>query len=81
MSETNILESLQTIFRNCFKDEGLTIDRTTSNEDIDAWDSLNHAVLIDAIEKANGFKFDLMEMLSIENVGDICDIIKAKNNK
>lgn len=73
MDKKNILSELQTIFQSVFHNEKLLITPYTTQGDIDLWDSLNHAVLIDAIEKKYSIKFDLMDMISMQNVGDICE--------
>ncbi len=69
---TEILTTVQTIFGEVFGDEQLIIDVTTRPDDIEAWDSLRHAILINAIEKHFDIKFDLMSMIGFETVGDIC---------
>ena len=78
MHKETVLSDLQTIFRSVFHKEQLTISSDTSQSDIDQWDSLNHAVLIDAIEKQYNIKFDLMDMISMQTVGDICEKIIAR---
>ncbi len=78
MNKEHIFSELQTVFRSVFQNEGLTINTETSQQDIEQWDSLQHAVLIDAIEKHFKVKFDLMDMLSMETAGDIIDKIISK---
>ncbi len=78
MNKDHIFSELQTVFRSVFQNEGLTINTETSQQDIEQWDSLQHAVLIDAIEKHFKVKFDLMDMLSMETAGDIIDKIISK---
>lgn len=75
---TDILTKLQSIFREVFADESLEIDATTHPDQIEAWDSLRHAMLISAIEQGFDIKFDLMEMISFETVGDICAGVQKK---
>ena len=73
-----ILSTLQTIFRQVFADENMCIDLETNPDQIETWDSLRHAILIDAVEKKFEIKFNLMEMISFDKVGDICEGINAK---
>lgn len=80
MTEEKLLEELKGIFAKVFNDAQIDIDATTDADAIDAWDSLNHAVLIDAIEKHFNLKFDLMDMLNMQNVGAICQCILAKKS-
>jgi len=54
------------------------IDERSSPENIENWDSLNHAIIIDKIEKHFNIKIELMEMLEIENVADIFKVVHQK---
>ena len=78
MNKETVLSDLQLVFRSVFNDEQLIISPSTSQGDIDLWDSLNHAILIDNVEKQFDVKFDLMDMLGMQTAGDICDKIIAK---
>ena len=78
MDKNVILDRLQDIFREIFDDDTLVIDRETSAEHIDDWDSLNHINLIVAIEKEFQIKFKLGELQSLKDVGDTIDLILAK---
>ena len=73
MNQENILVDLRTIFARVLKRDDLDLQPATTMDDIEQWDSLNHAMLIDAVEKQYNIKFDLMDMLSMQSVGDICD--------
>ena len=52
-------------------------DATTA-ADIEDWDSLEHINLIVAIEKCFGIKFNIGEVSSMKNVGEMVDYILAK---
>ena len=78
MTKDKILAELHPIFETAFKRSGLSLQLNTTMDDIEEWDSLNHAVLIDAIEKQYGLKFELMDMLGIHAVNDICEFIMKK---
>lgn len=80
MEQEELFTAIQNIFRELFNDEQLEIQAKTSQADIPKWDSLNHAILIDRIEKHFEIKFDLMDMLDIRTVGDISEKILAKKN-
>ena len=53
-----ILNSLEEIFKDIFDDEELKLERETSADDIDDWDSLAQINLIVAIEKEFNVKND-----------------------
>ncbi|MBN2521922.1 MAG: acyl carrier protein [Bacteroidales bacterium] len=81
MTDTNkIWNNLNEIFREVFKNENLKISHSTKNTDIDGWTSLNHAILIDAIEKKFSLTFDLDEILTMQTVEDIFKTIESKIN-
>jgi acyl carrier protein len=80
MNKDSILSELQDLFRAHFNNEHLILLSHTTQGDIPQWDSLNHAILIDKIEQDFTLKFDLMDMISMQTVGDICDTILAKQN-
>lgn len=78
MNESELWASLTDIFRHVFDDDGLVIGRQTTAKDIDAWDSLSHVQLIVAIEKRFGIRFNLGEVVALENVGQMMDLIQTR---
>ena len=78
MNKKEILIDLQNIFRQVMEDDHLVLSRDNVQGDLPQWDSLRHAALIEEIEKYYNIKFDLMDMLSMQSVGDICDKIISK---
>ena len=75
------LEELQEIFRSVFDDDSLIINRETTADDIDDWDSLAHIELVSNIEKKFSVKFTTAEVMSLENVGEFLDLINEKIDK
>lgn len=71
-------EKLQEVFRDVFDDEEIEIERETTAEDIDAWDSLTHVQLIVAVEKEFQVKFSTVEVMKMKNVGEFIDLIDRK---
>jgi acyl carrier protein len=82
MEKEKIYTEVIAIAQNVFKDDSLRISRETSSKDVFLWNSLNHVVLIEAIEKHFDIRFDLDTMLEIETIGDICNHLeKTVNSK
>ena len=54
------------------------ISKDTVALDITGWDSLKHTDLLLAIEEKFNLQFELHEMISMDNVGDICTIVNTK---
>lgn len=75
MEKDEILNILNSIFKDIFDDKSLIINETTSATDIEDWDSLAHLELLTAIEKKFKINFSLSEISSFENVGQVCDCI------
>ncbi|HAG68434.1 MAG TPA: acyl carrier protein [Lachnospiraceae bacterium] len=78
MSREEIMEKVTEIFRDVFDDESLIISDSTNSDDIEDWDSLEHIALIVSMEKEFNMKFDIKEVNSLENVGEMIDLIKRK---
>lgn len=78
MNREEIFEEVQTIFRNVFDDRGLIISDETNSEDIEDWDSLEHINLVVAMEKKFNLKFDIKEVGTLKNVGEMVDLIERR---
>lgn len=78
MTENEVFEKLTRIFRRIFDDKRLVIDRNTTADDIDDWDSLEHITLISAVEKEFKIRFTMKEVSSMRNVGEMVDIIISR---
>ena len=62
MTEQEILNAVQDIFRDNFDDDTLEITRSTCADDIEDWDSLEQINLLTAIEKKFNIKFKLADV-------------------
>jgi len=80
MIDDDILARLAPIFEDTFPDNSREITMTTSQEDIEEWDSLAQVRLFLAIETEFGFRFDLSEMENIGGVADLVEIIHQKTS-
>lgn len=75
MTREEVYEALNEIFRDVFDDEDISVCDTTTAEDIEDWDSLEHINLTVAIEKRFNIKFTMEEVTTMKNVGAMVDII------
>ena len=73
MSEQEILNAVQDIFRDNFDDDTLEITRSTCADDIEDWDSLEQINLLTAIEKK--FNIKLADVRGLKDVGDLLDLV------
>ena len=75
MTGEGVFEKLNQVFRDVFDDEEIQVNDSTTADDIEDWDSLEHINLIVAVEKAFGMKFNMGEVTTMKNVGEMADII------
>ena len=78
MSREEILKKVNEVFADVFDDKSLVISDSTTAADIEDWDSLMHITLISSIEEEFGIKFEMAEVVSFKNVGDMVDAICKK---
>ena len=78
MSREEVFEKLNEVFRDVFDDESISVTDATTANDIDDWDSLEHINLLAAIEQEFGMKFNMGQVVSMKNVGEMADIIISK---
>ncbi len=80
MTREEVFNGVQDIFRDIFDEDNLIINNTTSSDEIEDWDSLNHINLVSAIEKEFKIKFAFGELVTMKDVGTMIDIILIKTN-
>lgn len=71
----DLMPDLNRVFQDTFGDDMLQVTRGTTARDVDAWDSLNHVVLVLAVERAFGVRFSSAEVDNMKTVGDLHDLI------
>ena len=77
--ETNeIFERLNEVFRDVFDDDTITVAEDTTAADVDGWDSLMHITLISEVEDEFDIKFNMKDVVSMKQVGDMVDIIQQE---
>lgn len=75
MTREEVFKTLSEVFQDVFDDETITVNGTTTSEDIEDWDSLEHINLIAAVEQEFGMKFTMGQVVTMKNVGEMADII------
>ncbi len=78
MNREEITAKLTEVFRDVFDDEEIQLSDTTTADDIDGWDSLEHISLIAAVEKAFKMRFTMREVSGMKNVGEMIDILMQR---
>lgn len=73
-----VKEELQEIFRDVFDDEEIELSEETTAKDIEDWDSFAQIQLIIAIEKHFNIRFQVHEVSSLKNVGEMIRLIEER---
>tara|TARA_B100001059_G_scaffold72486_1_gene69740 strand:- start:475 stop:714 length:240 start_codon:yes stop_codon:yes gene_type:complete len=78
MNKKEILKELNNIFIDVLENDEILISETTTSDDLDDWDSLNHIHLVVAIEKFFKIRFTSLEITTWKNIGDLIHSIEIK---
>lgn len=78
MTRKEIFEALNEVFRDVFDDDSIEVRETTTSNDIEDWDSLEHINLVIAVEKHFNIKFNMGEVTTMKDVGAMADIIMER---
>lgn len=79
MQKEEIFENIKQILREVIGKEDITLN-TTPN-DVAKWDSLNHAIIIDKLQKHFSITFDLFEIMELQSIEDFVNAISEKLNQ
>lgn len=78
MTQNEIKEKLNEIFRKVFNDSSILIHENMTANDVNGWDSLSHMLLISEVETQFMVRFKLKDLNKMKNVGDMINIIEAR---
>jgi acyl carrier protein len=78
VTDTEIHQRLEEVFRNVFNDDELELTDQTTAGDIPAWDSVNHVNLMFSLEQAFGIQFAGNELAEMENIGALKAFLASK---
>ncbi len=77
MTRDDILKKIKPIFIKVLEHDNFELTYTTTTEDVDGWGSLTHMVIIEEIEKDFDINFKLLELMGMDNIGDLINSIKS----
>ena len=75
MERSDIILKLTPIAQRVFEKKDLVLSEDLSSETLDTWTSLSFMQLLTSIEQEFGFRFKMMELLSLRSMGDIIEAI------
>lgn len=73
MERKDLKNEIQVIAREIFAKPELLITDAMGASDVDTWTSLSFMQFLTAIEDKYGFKFKMMELLQLRNMGAVID--------
>lgn len=73
-----VVRRLATVFQQTFDDPSLEIHDAMTAADVDDWDSLQHIVLVLAVEREFRIRLNPAEVGKLENVGRMIELLQAK---
>ena len=76
-----IISRLTEVFYEIFDDESIILRDEMTAKDVEEWDSLNHITLVLAVEKEFGVLLNAAEVGTLENVGQMIDLLIARASK
>ena len=78
MTREEVLSKVNEIFVVAFDRDDIEIDFDTTAADVEGWDSLMQMNLIEMIEDEFSIRFNMDEVVGMENVGAMIDIIMSR---
>ncbi|MEN8880407.1 MAG: acyl carrier protein [Polaribacter sp.] len=78
MDINKVLSIFNEIFIDVLEDDDIKLEYETTAKDVDDWDSLNHIMLVVAIEKHFELQFSADEVQGFKNVGEMCEAVINK---
>lgn len=81
MNREQLQIEIQDLARGTFRKQDLVITDSMNAADVDTWTSMSFMQFLTAIEDKYGFKFKMMELLQLRNMGAVVDAtMKHVNN-
>lgn len=72
----SVMERINRVFQIVFSNKDLTVNEGMTPDEVDGWDSLQHINLLSMLEDEFNIQFDIEQIVSMENVGDIAKSIR-----
>lgn len=78
MTEQEIYEKLNVLFRGFLSNPAISLTPQTIATDIPGWDSITHVQIILKIEELFAIRFKHAEIAAFENVGDLVAAVSRR---
>jgi acyl carrier protein len=73
-----VLTGVQSAFHSAFDIDPSTVTLDTTPDEVPAWDSMGHVTLASSLEQTFRLTFDVDDLMEMENVREICRIVRSK---
>jgi len=80
MEKQQLLSKLKEAFVKVLEHDNFELEEHITANDVDGWDSITHMMIITEVENAFEIKFKLMDLMNMENVGDLIRCIEGELN-
>ncbi len=78
MGKEEILAKVKEAFVSVLEHDNFQLADETTADDVDGWESVTHMMIISEVEKSFGIKFKLMDLMNMNNVGDLIRTIESE---
>ncbi|WP_108868382.1 acyl carrier protein [Aquimarina aquimarini] len=78
MSKDEILSKVKEAFVSVLEHDNFQLTDETTADDVDGWESVTHMMIISEVEKIFNIKFKLMDLMNMNNVGDLIKTIESE---
>ncbi|GAA4944161.1 acyl carrier protein [Algibacter agarivorans] len=78
MNQEEILVVIKESFVKILEHDKFELNERTTAKDVDGWESITHLLIINEVEKSFKIKFKLMDLMSMENIGDLINTVKKE---
>ncbi len=80
MTKEAILDKVTESFIKILEHSNFELNNETTANDVDGWESVTHMMIITDIENNFNIKFKLMDLMNMNNVGDLIETIQKELN-
>jgi acyl carrier protein len=74
----DLLLKINDAFTSVLEHGNFELTEATTAKDVDGWESITHMLIIAEVEKAFDIKFKLMDLMNMNNIGDLMSSIKLE---
>ena len=78
MTKDEIYSKVKLAFVTVLEHDNFALTDSTTADDVDGWESITHMMIISEIEKIFSIKFKLMDLMNMNNIGDLYNTIVSE---